>query len=118
MTSARLKSEIWCAAWLRRCIVEGVPAYLNRRGAADAGAILLKIDRLDGTATLYGPAFQDASLTEGSDRVFRRLHQNQIISISEAEDIIARELRFDLDLWVLESEDRLGRVFAEIVDQD
>ena len=101
MTSARLKSDIWCAAWLRRCAVEGVPAYLNRRGSSDAGAIFLKIDRLDGTAVLYGPALQDASLTGSSERVFRRLHENQVVSVLEAEDILARELRFDLDLWVL-----------------
>src|ERR1043165_4316720 len=54
----RLKSDIWIAAYLRRCQVEGSPAVLRRRGAEEAGAIFVKVSRLDGTADLYGPAPQ------------------------------------------------------------
>ena len=54
----RLKSGIWVAAYLRRCNVEGVFAAVRRRGAEEAGAIFIKINRLDGTAMLYGPAPQ------------------------------------------------------------
>ena len=56
----RLKSGIWVAAYVRRCNVEGVFAAVRRRGADEAGAIFIKINRLDGTATLYGPAPQTA----------------------------------------------------------
>ena len=52
----RLKSGIWVAAYLRRCNVEGAFAAVRRRGADEAGAVFIKISRLDGTATLYGPA--------------------------------------------------------------
>ena len=58
----RLKSAIWVAAYMRRCHVEGAFAVLRRRGAEEAGAIFIKVDRLDGTADLYGPAPQTASL--------------------------------------------------------
>ena len=54
----RLKSGIWVAAYLRRCAVEGVFAAVRRRGAEEAGAIFIKINRLDGTGVLYGPAPQ------------------------------------------------------------
>ena len=54
----RLKSGIWVAAYLRRCNVEGAFAAVRRRGAEEAGAVFIKISRLDGTATLYGPAAQ------------------------------------------------------------
>ena len=54
----RLKSGIWVAAYLRRCNVEGVFAAVRRRGAEEAGAIFIKVNRLDGTGTLYGPAPQ------------------------------------------------------------
>ena len=50
------KSEIWVKAYLRRCQGEGLAAVLVRRGDADAGAIYIKVSRLDGTAGLYGPA--------------------------------------------------------------
>src|SRR5215467_3500780 len=54
----RLKSGIWVAAYVRRCDVEGVFAAVRRRGAEEAGAIFIKINRLDGTGALYGPAPQ------------------------------------------------------------
>ena len=49
----RLKSEIWVKAYLRRCAVAGIDAVLLRRGDVDAGAIYIKVSRLDGTADLY-----------------------------------------------------------------
>ena len=57
----RLKSGIWVAAYLRRCDVEGVFAAVRRRGAEEAGTIFIKVNRLDGTGTLYGPAPQDGT---------------------------------------------------------
>jgi hypothetical protein len=50
----RLKTGIWVAAYLRRCNVEGVFAAVRRHGAEEAGAIFVKINRLDGTGALYG----------------------------------------------------------------
>ena len=52
----RLKSAIWVAAYVRRCNVEGVFAAVRRRGAEEAGAIFIKIARLDGTRYAAGPA--------------------------------------------------------------
>ena len=70
-SSMRLKSGIWVAAYLRRCQVEGVAAVLRRRGAEEAGAIFIKVSRLDGSADLYGPAPQSAfDEARPSERVF------------------------------------------------
>ena len=67
----RLKSGIWVAAYLRRCAVEGAFAAVRRRGAEEAGAVFIKINRLDGTAELYGPAPQSAfDEAHPSDRAF------------------------------------------------
>jgi hypothetical protein len=46
----RLKSGIWVAAYIRRCHLEGAFAAIRRRGAEEAGAIFIKLNRLDGTA--------------------------------------------------------------------
>ena len=54
----RLKSALWVAAYLRRCQVEGTFGVVRRRGAEEAGAIYVRIDRLNGTSDLYGPAPQ------------------------------------------------------------
>ena len=56
----RLKSGIWVAAYIRRCEAEGAFAAVRRRGAEEAGAIFIKLNRLDGTAEIYGPAPQTA----------------------------------------------------------
>ena len=52
----RLKSNIWVAAYLRRCQTEGVFGAVRRRGAEEAGAVFVKVSLLDGNAMLYVPA--------------------------------------------------------------
>ncbi len=110
----RLRADIWVSAYLRRCEVEGAPAVLRRRGAAEAGAIFVKIDRLDGTAAVFGPAPQ-SELADGQDRMFTKLHREDWIDSSEAERRLAAEIRFDPDLWIVEAEDRQGRSFLDLV---
>ena len=108
----RLRSDFWVAAHLRRCAVEGITAVLRRRGAAEAGAIFVKIDRLDGTADLYGPAPQSLIDEGGAGRLFTALLE-QVMPL-EIEERMAREARFDPDFWFLEIEDRQGRHFLDV----
>lgn len=113
----RLRSDIWVAAYLRRCGVEGVAAVLRRRGAAEAGAILVIIDRLDGTGALFGPAPQsEVNEVDAKSRVFTRMHKEEWIETEKAAARIAREIGFDPDLWVVEVEDRQGRTFLDLAD--
>lgn len=112
----RLKSAIWVAAYLRRCRVEGAFAVLRRRGAEEAGAIFIKVDRLDGTADLFGPAPQ--SVFEEShppDRAFMPLLKQQPAPDADVEAALTRQLRFDSDIWIVEVEDRAGRHFLDHV---
>ena len=109
----RLRSDIWVSAYLRRLGVEGVAAVLRRRGAAEAGAVFVKIDRLDGTATLYGPAPPDPT-GEALDRRFARAHAAEALPAGEIEARLKRERDFDPDLWIVEVEDRDGRHFLEL----
>ena len=112
---ARLRSDFWVAAHLRRCAVLGIDAVLRRRGAAEAGAIFVKVDRLDGTASLYGPAPQ--SLVEDrSERVF-----SPLLTDAPAGDVEARmrrEVGFDSDLWLIEIEDRSGAHFLDLAPDE
>ena len=111
----RLKSAIWVAAYVRRCNVEGVFAAVRRRGAEEAGAIFIKVNRLDGTADLYGPAPQSAfAEANPQDRVFTPT-QREPAPEDKIEDRISREARFDPDVWVIEIEDRAGRHFLDSV---
>jgi hypothetical protein len=104
----RLRADIWVAAYIRRCEIEGAFAVLRRRGAAEAGAIFIKIDRLDGRAALFGPAPQSEVAERGVERLWRRAHREEWIEPAEVEKRLRREIEFDPDLWIVEVEDRNG----------
>ncbi|MFG1248084.1 DUF1491 family protein [Xanthobacter flavus] len=112
----RLKSAIFVSALIRRCQVEGCYATLVRKGAEEAGAIFVKVARLDGTAALYGPAPQSAfDESFPADRKFSVLVAPASPE-ADADARIARELKFDPDIFVLEIEDRQGRHFLDLVE--
>jgi hypothetical protein len=113
----RLKSGIWVSAYLRRCNVEGVFAAVRRRGADEAGAIFIKISRLDGTGLLYGPAPQTAfDEAQPADRMFTAIAGVAAPAAdADIEARLVREIRFDPDLWIVEIEDRAGRNFLDNV---
>ena len=110
MSGQRLRTDFWGSAYLRRSCTEGVGAVLRRRGAAEAGAVMIKIDRLDGTATLLGPAPQGDPGIEG-ERRFVPVHRDDHLDGAAAEQRLAREIGFDSHLWIIEVEDRAGRSF-------
>jgi hypothetical protein len=112
----RLKSGIWVSAYMRRCYVEGVFAVVRRRGADEAGAIFIKVNRLDDTADVYGPAPQSAFEEEYAvGRAFSPAMKTMPAPEAEAEAYLARQIRFDPDLWIIETEDRAGRHFLDRV---
>lgn len=106
----RLRSDVWVAALVRRAFSGGAFAAITHRGADEAGAIFVVVDRLDGTCDLWGPAPQaDIDAEPSGDRRFERL-----LARAPRADLAARiasERRFDSDLWLAEVEDREGRHF-------
>ncbi|MFT4097223.1 MAG: DUF1491 family protein [Rhodoblastus sp.] len=106
----RLRADIFIAALIRRAQVEGAYATLRRRGAPEAGAIFVRLDRLDGTSALFGPAPQ-SEINEDGDRLFQRMHKDEWIDNLAVEDKLRREMDFDPDLWIVDIEDRKGRDF-------
>ncbi len=109
----RVTSSLWVGAFVRRCYAEGATAVVTRRGAEEAGAIFIVVDRLNGDGDLYGPAPQSVfEEDKPSDRIFQLLATGGQPAIS---DRIEREARFDPDLWVIAVEDRDGRVFLDTV---
>jgi hypothetical protein len=111
----RLSSEFFVSATIRRAELGGAFAALRRRGGAQSGSIFVVVDRLDGTATLYGPAPQ--ALYEGGDseRAFSRLHLPEALSREQVESRLEKEMRFDPDIWILEIESRDGQSFLDRV---
>jgi hypothetical protein len=110
----RLKSSIWVAAYLRRCQTEGVFGAVRRRGAEEAGAVFVKLALLDGHAVLYAPAPQTAyDDSRPIERVFSPSSQ-QPVAEAAVEERLAKEIRFDPDVWIVEIEDRAGRHFLDL----
>jgi hypothetical protein len=113
----RLKTALWVAAYLRRCQIEGVFAVLRRRGAEEAGAVFVRISRLDGTSDLFGPAPQSAlDTSRGADRAFTASFAQQPAPDTAVEAKLASEMKFDPDLWIVEVEDAAGRNFLDLVN--
>ena len=98
----RLTADIWVSAYLARLRVFQIPAFIVRRGDGTAGAVLVKLNTLDGQACCFQRSFDLMTgdrrwvvLTEGDD--------------ADVEASIAKQCGFDRDLWVVEVEDKQGR---------
>lgn len=112
----RLKTGLWVAAYLRRCHVEGVFAVVRRRGAEEAGAVFVRVSKLDGTSDLFGPAPQSAfDAAAETARAFTPSLATQSAPDADVEAYLARQLKFDPDAWIVEVEDRDGRNFLDVI---
>ena len=108
----RLKAEFWIKAYLRTCSNAGCPGFVVRHGDDDAGAIYIKVNHLDGTASLYGPAPAGFE-AQAQDRQFAVVIAPPDRPETEADAHIARQFEFDPDLWVVEIEDQRARHFLD-----
>ncbi len=100
--TARLTSEVWVAAYLTRCRLADIPAFVVARGDHTAGAVLVKLNTLDGKAVTYQRSFD---LMTG-DRRWMVLAEGED---AEVDGVVRRQRKMDPDLWVIEIEDRAGR---------
>lgn len=104
--AARLTSDFWVGAYLARLRLANIPAYVTARGDATAGAVLVKLATLDGRARAFQRSFD---LMTG-ERAWVVLAEG---AEAEVDAAVARQRRFDPDLWVIEIEDRAGRSLLE-----
>lgn len=104
----RLKAGIWVRALIRRIEVAGAAAFVVRKGDETAGVVLVKLNTLDGQACVLSP-----STGLDGDRLWLRATGPVAVPDADAEAYIARQLKVDPDLWVIEIEDRDGRHFLD-----
>lgn len=98
----RLTAEFWVTAYLARLRLVDIPAFVVARGDATAGAVLVKMNTLDGQAEAFQRSFD---LMTG-ERAWMTLSKGSEADVDVA---IAKQRNFDRDLWVIEVEDRQGR---------
>lgn len=103
----RLKAGIFVRALIRRAEVAGAQAYVVKKGSEEAGAVFLKVSRLDGTCTVLN----QATAGEGERVWVRPLGES--CDDAKAATYFAKQQKYDPDLWILEIEDREGRAFVD-----
>jgi hypothetical protein len=101
-TVLRLTSRFWVDAYLTRLRAEGILGFVVAHGDDTAGAVLVKLNTLDGCATLFQRSF-DLMLD------MRRWVELTSGAEVDVEATVATQRGFDPDLWVIEVEDRQGR---------
>jgi hypothetical protein len=105
---ARLTARFWVDAYLARLRLADIPAFVVVHGDDTGGAVLVKLNTLDGKAHLYQ---RSIDLMTGQ-RAWVTLADGDEAGVDAT---IARQRGFDPDLWVVEVEDREGR---HMLDQD
>ena len=105
---ARLTSRFWVDAYLARLRFADIPAFVVAHGDDTGGAVLVKLNTLDGRAVLFQRSFDLMSDT----RIWAELATGDEAEVDAA---VARQRGFDPDLWVIEEEDRAGR---HLLDQE
>lgn len=99
---SRLTAEFWVHAYLARLRFQEIPAFVVTYGDDTAGAVLIKLNTLDGQAKAFQRSFDLMS----GERKWVELSSGTEEDVDTA---IERQRSFDPDLWVIEVEDRQGR---------
>ena len=60
MTAPRLTAEFWVQAYLARLRLADIPAFVTARGDATAGAVIVKLNTLDGQARAFARSYDAA----------------------------------------------------------
>ncbi|AXV14752.1 DUF1491 domain-containing protein [Neorhizobium sp. SOG26] len=112
----RLKTDMFVSTLLRRVFGLGGFAAVEHKGAESAGAIFIRQRFRDGLETLYAPAPQSFFGEDEGSRKFEVRAER--VEAHEIADLLARELKFDPDLWLVELEiDDVADLF-EVVEPD
>ena len=103
MDDARIPTELWIKAHLRRLSAQGLPAVIARRGDPHGGMVILKVNRLDlGCRVLTHTRDLDGVLC------WMPALEGKLVPEADADAYITRQTARDPDLWVVEVETRHG----------
>jgi hypothetical protein len=98
--SERLKAGLWVQAQLRLCDINFIPAMVLKKGDADSGSVLLKINRFNDGCAVFVPV-----TTMDGERGWMHGLKGGFVDERSCDAYISKQSNFDNDLWVLEIED-------------
>ena len=102
----RSTSAFWVQAYIKKLNLLGVPAFVVSHGDDTAGAIIVKVNKLNGDAVLFERSFSlDKNLNQWS--------KFESGDEKELDELLSRQLSRDRDLWIVEIESREGDPFLD-----
>lgn len=105
MTDQRLATDLYVSAHIRQASRDGVPMTVTRRGDPSSGSLILKINLLNGTARVLIEARFDGA------RVWTPATHTDPMPERDADAYLARQAGIDPDAWIIEIEDKQGRIW-------
>ena len=96
MAEPRLKAGLWVKMALRLADRDGRPGVVLRKGDADSGGVLVVLRGREGLAVLSQARAADGTLA------WMRGTGATPVDQEAADGYVARQIRFDPDIWVLE----------------
>ncbi len=103
----RLKAGIFVRALTRRAEVAGASAFVVRMGSEEAGAVILRVNKLDGSVLMLNQARNAKGELVWSQPLGGWSPE------ARAREWCDKQVKFDPDLWIVEIEDRDGRAFVD-----
>jgi len=103
MSDHQIPVGLMVSAQIRIAAREAVPIVVRQRGHDTIGTIVLKINRLDGTAHVL------TQVRMGDEIVWNPISRTDPMPDADAERAMQRQADMDPDSWLLEIEDREGR---------
>ena len=103
MIDSSLKSHLWVQAQIRICDINCLSAVVIRRGDDDAGAVIIKIDKLANKINI----FHQVRTSNGS-RAWMSVRDKSDFTEEDAANYISNCCKLDPDIWVLEIVDPRG----------
>jgi hypothetical protein len=98
MSEPRLKAGLWVKMALRMGDLDGRPGAVLRKGDPDSGGILVVLRGRDGLCVLSQMRAADGT------QAWMRATGAAPVDQEAADAYVARQVKFDPDLWVLEFE--------------
>jgi hypothetical protein len=105
MSEDGLSTDLLVSAIARSAAREGVPITVVHRGDLSSGTLILKINLLNGTARVLVEA------RYGDIRIWTPATLVDPMSDSAAEAYLSRQADTDPDVWLIEIEDKKGRIW-------
>ena len=100
MDEARLKSGIVINAIIRICNDRGLPATVAQLGDPDAGNIYIKVNNIVYDCVIYTQQRQTNETVE-----WVKTPTKEILSETQADEYLERQIKYDKDIWIVEIED-------------